>query len=182
MRSLTELDREDRIVGAFAALAIAIHVLEAAFPSPVPGIKPGLANVVTLIVLARYSLRLAVWVSLLRVLAGSLLVGSFLSPAFWLSLSGALSSLLVLALADACNRRPQHIRISAVGLSVLSACAHMAGQFGVAWGVFIPHPGLGRLLPVLMTAALVFGLVTGLIAQRVLDRLPQRDRAGSSPG
>ena len=45
--------REDRLIAGYAALAIVIHVLEAGFPSPVPGVKPGLANVVTLIVLLR---------------------------------------------------------------------------------------------------------------------------------
>ncbi|MGB0956764.1 MAG: Gx transporter family protein, partial [Panacagrimonas sp.] len=61
MRSPTEMRaaREDRLIAAFAALAIAIHVLEATFPSPVPGVKPGLANVVTLIVLLRYSFGMA---------------------------------------------------------------------------------------------------------------------------
>jgi heptaprenyl diphosphate synthase len=64
-----------------------------------PGVKPGLANIVTLIVLARYGWVAAAWVSGLRVFAGSLLLGHFLSPGFFMSLSGALFSLLVLALA-----------------------------------------------------------------------------------
>ena len=66
-RALPESDRrtasEDRLVAGFAALAIAIHILEAAFPSPLPGIKPGLANVVTLVVYLRHGLRLAAWVA-----------------------------------------------------------------------------------------------------------------------
>ena len=45
--------RDDHLIAGFAALAIAIHIIESAFPSPLPGVKPGLANVVTLIVLFR---------------------------------------------------------------------------------------------------------------------------------
>lgn len=167
---------EDRLVAGFAALAIVIHVLEAGFPTPLPGVKPGLANAVTLIVMLRYSYRLAVWVALLRVLVASLLIGSFLSPGFWLSAAGTAGSLAVLGLGLAWNRsawaaHPQR-RLSAIGLSLWAALAHMSAQFLAAWTLFVPHPGLLRLLPPLMTAALVFGVVTGWFSQRILERLP----------
>ncbi|QHS09503.1 Gx transporter family protein [Sinimarinibacterium sp. NLF-5-8] len=162
---------EDRLVAGYAALAIVIHVLEAGFPSLIPGIKPGLANAVTLIVLLRHGLKLAIWVGLLRVLVGSLLVGSFLAPGFWLSLSGAVASLAMLAVGTVWNRALPPLRLSAIGLSVLAALAHMAGQFAVAYGVFIAHPGLLHLLPVLMSAALLFGLATGWVAQRILTTM-----------
>ncbi len=159
---------EDRLIAGYAALAILIHVLEAGFPTLIPGIKPGLANVVTLIVLLRYSWRMALWVSLLRVLVGSLLVGSFMAPGFWLSLSGAVASLSALGLAYALSRTVPALRLSPIGLSVISALAHMAGQFALAYQVFVPHPGLLRLLPLLMSVA------TGLAAQALLQRLPSR--------
>ena len=60
-----------------AAFALGLSVLEAAIPSPLPGVKPGLANIITLIVLARYGWRAAAWVSILRVLAGGLVLGLF---------------------------------------------------------------------------------------------------------
>ncbi len=162
---------EDRLVAGYAALAIVIHVLEAGFPSPVPGVKPGLANVITLIVLLRHSLRLALWVALLRVVVGSLMVGSFLAPGFWMSAAGACASLAALSLCAAWNRAVPPLRLSALGLSVVAALAHMSGQFALAYGLFVPHPGLLRLFPLLMTAALAFGLVTGGAAQAVLRRL-----------
>src|SRR3990170_743711 len=90
---------EDHRIARMAAVALGLTILENAIPSPLPGVKPGLANIVTLIVLARYGWRGAAWVSLLRVVAGSLLFGSFLAPGFFLSLSGAVCSLVVLAVA-----------------------------------------------------------------------------------
>lgn len=177
MRSSTELvTREDRLIAGFAALAIAIHVLEASFPSPVPGIKPGLANVINLIVLLRYSWRMTLWVGGLRVLVGSLLVGSFLAPGFWLSASGATASLLVLGLGAAWNQWRPGWSLSAVGLALLSSTAHMAAQFFTAYQWFVPHSGLLRLLPVLLTAALIFGLVSGLLAQSIVQRLASDDQ------
>ncbi len=154
----------DRRIAGLAALAVVIHLAEAALPSPLPGIKPGLANVVVLYALLRYGWMVAVWVGLLRVLVGSLLLGTFLSPGFFLSLSGALASLAVLALM---HRLPG---LSGPGLAVPSAMAHVLGQFAVAYVWFIPHAGLFQLLPAFLTVALVFGLAGGLAVNRLLDR------------
>ena len=75
--SVTELTvtAEDRRVAWLATAAVALSLVDAAIPSPLPGVKPGLANIVTLVVLIRYGWATAVWVSGLRVLAGSLLLG-----------------------------------------------------------------------------------------------------------
>ncbi len=62
---------------------------EAAIPSPLPGVKPGLANIIVLLVLMRYGWRDAAWVGLLRVFAGSIVFGQFLAPGFFLALTGA---------------------------------------------------------------------------------------------
>ena len=102
---LLQTTPEDHHLARMAALALGLTVLEAAIPSPLPGVKPGLANIVTLIVLARYGWRAAAWVSLLRVVAGGLLLGNFLAPGFFLSLSGALCSLAVLAVSQHLPRR-----------------------------------------------------------------------------
>jgi heptaprenyl diphosphate synthase len=47
----------------------------------------------------------------------------------------------------------------------------MGTQLLVAWKMFIPHPALLSLAPFLLTAALVFGIVSGVIAAIVLTRL-----------
>lgn len=174
--------REDRHIARMAALALGLSVLEAAIPSPLPGVKPGLANIVVLIVLARYGWRTAAWVSLLRVLAGSLLMGSFLAPAFFLSLSGALCSLLVLAV---CRQFPQRW-FGPVTHSVLAAFAHTTGQLLVVYFWLIPHAGIAYLVPVFAAAALAFGTVNGLIAARFLGtetdtlRLVESNQPGSA--
>ena len=54
---------EDRRVAALAAAAIGLTLAEAAIPLPIPGVKPGLANIVTLVVLYRYGWRTAAWVA-----------------------------------------------------------------------------------------------------------------------
>ncbi|MGO8754589.1 MAG: Gx transporter family protein [Gallionellaceae bacterium] len=150
----------DHHIARMAALALGLSVLEAAIPSPLPGVKPGLANIVTLIVLARYGWRTAAWVSLLRVVAGSLLFGNFLAPGFFLSLSGALCSLTVLAVS---RHLPQR-GFGPVTHSIFAAYAHIAGQLLIVYFWLIPNAGIAYLFPIFAAAALVFGAVNGLIA------------------
>jgi heptaprenyl diphosphate synthase len=154
----------DRRIARYAAAAIVLTVAEAALPSPLPGVKPGLANIVVLIVLWRHGWREAAWVSLLRVVAGSLLVGQFLAPGFFLGLTGALTSLAALALAA----RLPHRWFGPVTASVLAAFAHIAGQLLLARLWLVPHDGVFYLVPVFGTSALVFGIVNGLIAAQLL--------------
>jgi heptaprenyl diphosphate synthase len=159
---------EDHRIAQLAAAAIGLSLIDAAIPLPLPGIKPGLANIVTLIVLARYGWIAAAWVSGLRIFAGSLLLGYFLSPGFFMSLTGALFSLLTLALAIRLPRR----YFGPVSWSVLAAFAHIGGQLLLARWWLIPHDGLFLLLPFFAVAALVFGIINGLIAARLLEELP----------
>jgi heptaprenyl diphosphate synthase len=165
-RSTIELPvtADDYRIARHAAAAIALSVAEAALPSPLPGIKPGLANIIVLVVLARYGWRDAAWVSLLRVVAGSLVIGQFLAPGFFLALSGALCSLAVLALAQ---RLPTRF-FGPVSASVLAAFAHIGGQIALARVWLVPHDGVFYLLPLFATAALLFGTINGLVAARLL--------------
>jgi heptaprenyl diphosphate synthase len=162
---------EDHLIAWLAALAITIHILESALPSPLPGVKPGLANVVTLITLCLYGWRIALWVVVVRVLVGSVILGTFLSPTFVLSATGAICSLLALAVLKNWSDRVKHWAVSPVGYGVAASMMHMLGQFWAAYLLFVPHKALFHLLPVLMTLALMFGLVSGAIAAIVLQRL-----------
>ena len=155
---------DDQRVAKLAAIAIVLHMVEAVVPSPLPGVKPGIANIVTLYVLYQYGFATAAWVSILRVFASSLLLGQFLSPTFALSLSGALLSLAVLWLAI---RLPKNW-FGPVSLSIFAAFAHIAGQLIIVRLWLIPNAGVGYLIPVFATAALFFGVINGLVAQHLL--------------
>ena len=169
--SLIESSKKDHIIAWLAALAITIHIIESALPTPLPGVKPGLANVVTLVALLLWGWRVAVWISLLRVLVGSLLIGTFLTPTFFLSFSGACCSLIALVLVQIWSKKVPVLAVGPVGYSVVAAMMHMLGQFMAAYWLFIPHKALFHLLPVLMTLALIFGMVSGVIAARVVNNL-----------
>ena len=169
---------EDHLIARMAALALGLSVLEAAIPSPLPGVKPGFANIVTLIVLERYGWRAAAWVSLLRVMAGGLLMGNFLAPGFFLSLSGALCSLAVLAAS-------QHLPyrwFGPVTHSIFAAFAHISGQLLLVYFWLIPHTGLLYLIPIFAVAALLFGTVNGLIAAHIMAEMKSFSRSNEGRG
>ena len=165
-RSVIELPihADDQRIARWAALAIGLTLAEAALPSPLPGVKPGLANIVVLLVLLQYGWRAAAWVSGLRVLAGGLLLGSLFAPGFWLSAAGALVSLVVLALA----RHLPRSYFGPVSLSVLAALGHIGGQLALAGVWLLPGAAIIKLMPVFAAAALIFGAVNGVIVARLL--------------
>ena len=161
---------EDHRLAYLAALAISLMWVEAALPSPLPGVKPGLANIVTLLVLKQYGLRTAFWVAGLRVVAGSILLGSFLTPGFILSLGGAMASLAALSLAQYLPER----YFGAVSLSVLAAFAHIAAQLAIVSVWLMPGVNVFYLSPLFASAAWLFGLSNGLITAYLLQHYEEK--------
>jgi heptaprenyl diphosphate synthase len=160
---------EDRRIAGLAALAIGLTLAEAALPSPLPGIKPGLANIVILLVMLRYGFRTAVWVMAIRLLAGSLMLGTFLSPGFWFAAAGAAASMCTLFLV----RYFPRALFGPVSFSVLMAFAHICGQLLLAKLWLFAVADISLLMPLFALAALVFGAVNGVIVARLIaeDRL-----------
>jgi len=101
----------------FAALAVALHTLEALFPAPAPWFRLGFANILTLAALFLYGGRAAWTVTLARIGVGSLVLGNLFSPGFLLSLAGGVLSTALMTGAKSLPGR----RIGPVGVSVLGA-------------------------------------------------------------
>jgi heptaprenyl diphosphate synthase len=168
-QTLVRVSQDDLRLSAFAALGVLVHLLESGIPSPLPGLKPGLSNVVTFWVFHHWGWQAAAWVSGLRVMVTSFLFGTFLTPGFYFAISGAAGALCVLAL---CGVLWQKGLLSPVGLSVLLACGHTLAQFFCAvYGFFSPAVLL-PLLPLLLLGALLFGVLSGEIARRLINLVP----------
>lgn len=171
--------RRDLRVAWLAAFAVAVHLLEAALPPVLPGVKPGLANVVTVAALCLWGWRTAATVTLLRILVASILLGTLLSPAFWLSLGGGIAALAVLGLGETLPGRG----LGPVGYSVIAAVAHISGQILVAYGLFVHHSGILALIPLLGPAAAVTGTLNGLAAFLLVREWRDQERHGEGlPG
>ena len=79
----TRINHRITILSLIVALGVVLHRLEILIPLPSPWIKLGLANVMTLVTLIFFGLRDAVTVTLLRIMLGSIIGGTFLSPTFF---------------------------------------------------------------------------------------------------
>ena len=152
------------------AVALILHVVEAQIPSfiPVPGVKLGLANIVTVWAMFRTGPKDTLAVMILRVLLGSLFGGQIIS--FVMSLSGAVSCYILMLLIY------RFFSVKQIWVvSVLGALAHNAGQILAAVLLF-QTMSVAVYLPFLVLSGILTGLFTGLTAQ-LLDRyLPRKSK------
>jgi heptaprenyl diphosphate synthase len=168
---------DDRRIAGYAAAAVVLGLAEAAIPSPVPGLKPGLANLIVLLVLLRHGWRDAAWVSLLRVVAAALVFGQLFTPGFFMSLTGALCALAALALTQQLPTR----FFGPVSHSLVAAFAHIGGQLLLARVWLMPNDGVLYLAPLFALAALIFGTINGLIVAAWLQLDASAHAAETSP-
>ena len=141
-----------------ASTAIVLQALESTFPQPAPWLRLGLANMAVLTVLVNYGFGQGLLVNLVRIVLGALISGSFLGPAFTLSLAGGITSLAAMWLAY----RLTGGWLSLIGISLIGAYTHILTQLGVVYTIFIHHQAIFSLVPIMLTAALVSGILNGL--------------------
>lgn len=144
------------------AAALIIFIIEAYLPplAPIPGIKLGLANVITLFTLIAVGRKEAFTVMALRVVLGSIFTGSMMS--FIYSAAGALLCFGVMLTALIFMNESLLWCVS-----VLGAIGHNIGQMAAAV-IVTGTTAILWYLPVLMISAVITGLFTGLTAQSVL--------------
>ena len=149
------------------ALALAISVCEGLVPLsvliPLPGLRLGLANLVTVYALCRLSGREALGILVSRCLLGAVVGGNLTALAF--SLTGgllALGTMWVLL----------HVPgLSLFGVCIAGAAAHNTGQILAAMGV-LASPAIAVYLAPLLVASLFTGAVTGAASILLVRRVP----------
>jgi heptaprenyl diphosphate synthase len=154
-------------IALFAAVAVLLFVVERLLPNPVPWVRLGLANVVTLIVLWEYGAGAAAAVLVLRLILGGFFAASLLGPQFWLAASGGAASFLVMTGALRFGQRWW----SPLGVSVLGSVAHACAQMLVVAVIFDAGFGVVAFLPVFLFVSLLTGVITGMLADTLLARL-----------
>ena len=152
-----------------ASLAIVVNVLEAAVPTPFPWLKFGFANIITLTAIALFGLKAGMTITLLRVFVGTLLMGTFLTPSFFLAISGGVASTLVLGL----TYKYLSNYFSLIGISIMGAYTHIIVQILVAYFVLIKHFQIFLLLPLFLIFSIFAGLLSGLGADFLVKHLKQ---------
>lgn len=152
-------------LGLLTSLALIASYIELLIPIPIgiPGVKPGLANMVTVWVLYALGPAEALAVNGMRILLAGFLFGS-LSMILY-SLAGAALSFLCMYLAKKSGR------FSVTGVSIIGGVMHNAGQLLVAVCV-LETVSLLYYGPVLLAAGLITGLLIGIIAREAGKRIP----------
>ncbi|MBQ3077186.1 MAG: Gx transporter family protein [Clostridia bacterium] len=154
------LARRLTLPAVLVSLALLLSLLERMLAidalTPVPGLRLGLPNIVTLFALWALGRRPALAVLVLRCLLGALFGGRLSSLAF--SLGGGLTAFAVMALLLPLEGE----EFSVVGVSIAGAAAHNAGQL-LAARVVMGTPAVFAWFPFLLLGSLGTGTITGLL-------------------
>ena len=152
------------LLALLTAIALSIFMIEAQIPAPVPvpGVKLGLANIVTVFTVFLLGSWEGAAVLFCRIFLGAVFAGNF-STIFYSAAGGLLSILTTVGL----KRIVTHKQLWVVG--ALAAMAHSIGQMAAAI-LISGTPELAIYLPVLIAISIITGLFTGLCAQLLLNR------------
>jgi heptaprenyl diphosphate synthase len=153
-------------LGLLVAVAVTLQIAESLIPRPLPWVRIGLANAITLLILVRIDLRSALAVTGIRVVLSALLLGTFGGPAFVLSAAGGLTAAFAMALA--LRAVPP---LSLLGVSVVGSAAHVVGQLAALGKLLGIGAHAAVLAPVLLATAVPVGLVTGALVVAVHRRV-----------
>ena len=156
------------LCAVLAALALGLSTLENLFPVslivPLPGVKLGLANIVTVFALYELGAPEALAILVTRCLLGGLFSGT--ATALLFSLLGGLCAMGVMILLKRSRR------LSVYGVSVGGAAAHNAGQILAAM-ITLGNTMVVGYLPFLLAVALITGTLTGFVVSLLLRATAQ---------
>ena len=95
---MSEINKDHKVykIALLVAFACVLQIAESLIPHPIPGLRLGLANMLTLTAMVVLGFRYAMEVAVLRTVLSAFIMGTFLSPTFILSISGAVLSTLVM--------------------------------------------------------------------------------------
>ena len=156
--------RKLTLLGLLTAIALTIFMVEAQIPAlvPIPGVKLGLSNIVTVFAVFALGPGEGAAVLFARVFLGAVFAGNF-STIFY-SGAGGLCAILVTILLKKILTNKQLWVAGACG-----AIAHSVGQMAMAI-LISGTPGLVVYLPVMIAISIVTGCFTGLCAQFLVNR------------
>ena len=156
--------RKITLMALLTAIALTIFMIEAQIPAlvPIPGIKLGLANIVTVFAVFALGSKEAAMILFARIFLGAIFAGNF-STILYSGAGGLLAILVTIGL-----RRILTVKQLWVA-GALGAIAHSLGQMATAVAVTATL-GLLAYLPVMIICSIITGVFTGLCAQLLLNR------------
>lgn len=128
----------------------------------IPGVKLGLANIITLVILYIYCEKDAFAVVILRIFLVGLTYSGLFQPTFWMSLSGGIFAFFTMVII---KKIP---KLSLVSVSVAGSLMHMVGQILMAM-IVLNTETLIYYLPYMMIISIPTGIFTGIVGKKMID-------------
>ena len=152
------------LLALLAAIALTTFMLEAQIPSPVPipGVKLGLANIVTVFTVFVLGPKEGAAVLAVRVFLGAVFAGNF-STILYSAAGGVCAIGVTIALRKILTKKQLWVA------GCLGAVAHSVGQMAMAIAL-TGTVSLAVYLPVMIVISILTGLFTGLCAQFLVNR------------
>jgi heptaprenyl diphosphate synthase len=160
------------VIAMLVAQASVLHYIESLLPNPIPipGVKLGLANIITLLALVLFDFKTAVQISVLRTILGAMLSGTLFGVGFFMSFAGTLAAACMMALL-----MRSYSGFSLVGVSIAGAIAHNIGQLAMA-ALILNFPGIFYYLPIMLLSSISTGIITGLLLVELVKYLRANNR------
>ena len=152
------------VMALLTAIALTIFMVEAQIPAlvPIPGIKLGLSNIITVFAVFALGPREAASILFVRIFLGAVFAGNF-STILYSGAGGFCAILVTIGLRRLLSNQQLWVA------GALGAVAHSIGQMAMAV-LIAGTPALAVYLPVMILCSVITGLFTGLCAQLVLNR------------
>ena len=156
--------RKLTLMALLTAIALTIFMIESQIPPlvPIPGVKLGLSNIVTVFAVFALGPGEAASILFARIFLGAVFAGNF-STIFYSGAGGLAAILITIALRKILTLRQLWVA------GALAAIGHSVGQMAMAIAIS-QTPGLAVYLPMMIFCSIITGIFPGLCAQFVLNR------------
>jgi len=148
------------------SIGLVLFIVESFIPLPIPWMKLGIANIVSIIALYIYGIKDALIVALFRVVIGSLIRGILFNPIFIVAIGSGIIAVLIMGLVKCYFNR----FFSAVGVSIWGAFAYNITQIVIYYFLIINRLEIFNLVPFFLIITPVTGFITGFVALIVIEK------------
>ncbi|MCP4109706.1 MAG: Gx transporter family protein, partial [Desulfobacteraceae bacterium] len=146
-------DRKIYKIAILVAMSCVLQISESMIPHPIPGLRLGLANMLVLVALVFLGFGSALQIAVFRTILSSFIMGTFMSPTFILSFSGALTSTVVMGILFRLSCYHNRYGFSIIGISIAGAFTFNMVQLYLAYILLIKHGGIFVFFPWLCIGA-----------------------------
>lgn len=159
-------------IALLSAYALALHGFEHLIPTPIPWLRLGLANIITLVALLLYGFRASMMVTIIRVLLASIFKGTFLGPSFILSLGGGVASTAAMGFIYSISGS----LFGPVGLSLVGSVSHNLTQLLLAYFLFIQRiEAIIIITPIILLIGTFTGVANGIVSELLIKKLLKKE-------